>query len=52
VVAFFGVYLMWTGLPRLMKVPADKAIVYVVAAIVCAVAIMFVVGLIAGLLLL
>ena len=46
VVAFFGIYLMWTGLPRLMKVPPDKAIVYVAAAIVCAVTLMFVVGLI------
>jgi hypothetical protein len=52
VVAFFGVYLVWTGLPRLMKVPADKAIVYVVAAIVCAVVIMFVIGVFMGLLLL
>ena len=48
VVAFFGIYLMWTGLPRLMKVPADKAIVYVAAAIVCAVTLVFVVGLIGG----
>jgi hypothetical protein len=46
VVAFFGIYLMWLGLPRLMKVPPDKAFVYVAATVVCAVAIMFVVGLI------
>jgi Yip1-like protein len=51
VVAFFGIYVMWTGLPRLMKVPADKAFVYVAAAVVCAVVIMFMVALIANLLL-
>src|SRR5262249_30900248 len=48
VVAFFGVYLVWTGLPRLMKVPADKAIVYVVAAVVCAAVITFVIGVFLG----
>jgi hypothetical protein len=46
VVAFFGIYLLWTGLPRLMKVPTDKAVPCVAAVAACAIAIAFVVGLI------
>jgi Yip1 domain len=46
VVAFFGVYLLWTGLPRLMKVPADTAVPCVAAVAACAIAIAFVVALI------
>jgi hypothetical protein len=37
VVALFGIYLLWLGLPRLMKVPADKAVPYVVTVAACAV---------------
>jgi hypothetical protein len=38
VVAFFGVYLLWLGLPRLMKVKPDSAVPYVAATAACAVA--------------
>jgi hypothetical protein len=37
VAALFGIYLLWLGLPRLMKVPADKAVPYVATTTVCAV---------------
>jgi MFS superfamily sulfate permease-like transporter len=37
VVAFFGIYLLWIGLPRLMKAPPDKALAYVAIAAACAV---------------
>jgi hypothetical protein len=39
VVAFFGIYLAWLGLPRLMKTPRDDALPYVAAAGACAIAI-------------
>lgn len=34
----YGFYLMWTGLPVLMRAPADKASTYVIAVAVCAIA--------------
>lgn len=37
VAAFFGVYLLWLGLPRLMKVPAHRVVPYVAATAACAV---------------
>jgi len=46
VVAFFGVYVLWTGLPRLMKVPPDKAVACVAAAAACAIVVAFAIGLI------
>ncbi len=44
--ALFGVYLLWTGLPRLMRAPPDRAHAYVATAAACTFAIMFVIGLI------
>ncbi len=32
----YALYLLWTGLPVLMRAPADKALVYALAAVVCA----------------
>jgi hypothetical protein len=43
----YGLYLLFLGLPVLMKVSADKAVGYVVATIVAAIIIYFVVGMIA-----
>jgi Yip1 domain len=37
VAAFFGIYLLWLGLPRLMRVPSDNAIAYVATTAACAV---------------
>ncbi len=38
VVAFFGVYLLWLGLPRLMKVKSESAVPYVAMTAACAIA--------------
>jgi hypothetical protein len=35
--ALFGIYLLWIGLPRLMKVPADRAMPYVATVAACAI---------------
>lgn len=40
VVAFFAVYLVWTGLPRLMKAPSDRAVPYVAISAACGIVIM------------
>ncbi|MEO6216153.1 MAG: Yip1 family protein [Sphingomonas sp.] len=40
----YGLYILWLGLPLLMKAPAEKAVAYVVASIVvCAVAFLLVI---------
>ena len=44
--ALFGIYLLWTGLPRLMRPLPDRAAAYVAAAAACAFGIMFVIGVI------
>jgi hypothetical protein len=35
--ALFGIYLLWLGLPRLMKAPPDKAVPYVATVAACAI---------------
>ena len=35
--ALFGIYLLWLGLPRLMRVPAEKALPYVATVAACAI---------------
>ena len=50
VVALFGIYLLWLGLPRLMKVPAEKALTYVAVVAACGIAIELVIGMIVGML--
>ena len=34
----YGIYLLWTGLPVLMRTPQDKALPYVIAVAACAIA--------------
>lgn len=46
--ALYGLYLLYLGLPVLMKVSADKAVGYVVATIVAAIVIYIVVAMVAG----
>jgi len=48
VVALFGVYLAWLGLPRLMRASADRSVVYVAVSVACAIAITAAVMLIEG----
>lgn len=40
----YSVYLLYTGLPRLMKAPEDKAVVYTLVTIVAAVILVMVIG--------
>jgi hypothetical protein len=37
VFALFGIYLLWLGLPRLMRAPADRAVPYVATTAACAI---------------
>ncbi len=46
VLGLYGLYLLWTGIPPLMKAPQEKSIVYTLAIIVCAIVIGLVVGLV------
>ena len=41
--AFYGMYLLYLGLPRLMKCPEDKAIPYTAVVIICAIVLSFVI---------
>jgi hypothetical protein len=45
-VGLYSLYLIYTGLPVLMKVPADKAVVYVLAVVVAAIVLFFIIGMI------
>ena len=42
----YSLYLLFIGLPVMMKAPQDKAVGYTVAAILCAIVVFFVVGLV------
>jgi hypothetical protein len=46
VVALFGIYLAWLGLPRLMRPKPDRAVTYVAISVACAIAITAAVALI------
>ena len=48
IIGAYSLYLMYLGIPKLMKAPADKAAVYSVITIVVALAIWIVVALVAG----
>jgi hypothetical protein len=41
---FYGLYLLYLGLPRLMKAPPDKAIAYTAVSVVCAIVLTVVIG--------
>jgi hypothetical protein len=44
--ALYGIYLLYLGLPKLMKSPPEKAVPYLVVTIVCAIVLWIVVGLV------
>jgi hypothetical protein len=46
--ALYAIYLLYLGLPRLMKAPEDKAIGYTIVVIVCAIIVGFVLAAISG----
>ena len=47
--AFYGLYLLYLGLPRLMKCPPDKAAGYTAVVVVCAIVMTLVIGAVGGL---
>ena len=46
--ALYGLYLLYLGLPRLMKCPEDKAVAYTAVVVVCAIILSVVITTIAG----
>ena len=48
ILGLYGLYLLWLGLPVLMKSPQDRSLVYTVAVVVCAIVIGIVLGMIQG----
>jgi Yip1 domain len=48
ILGLYGLYLLWLGLPVLMKSPKDKALGYTGAVVVCAIILMIVLGVILG----
>jgi len=44
ILGLYGLYLLWLGLPPLMKTPAEKTIVYTIAIVVCAIVVAIVIG--------
>jgi len=47
--AIYGIYLMYLGLPRLMKCPKDKAVGYTIVTVIVAIVVSFVTSAIGGL---
>jgi Yip1 domain len=48
VVSLYAIYLLYTGLPALMKSPPDKSIGYTVVVIICAIVISILISVVAG----
>jgi hypothetical protein len=48
VAAFYGLYIFWLGLPKLMKAPAEKATGYAVVTVVIAIVVNAVIGMVVG----
>jgi hypothetical protein len=44
IIGLYGFYLLWVGLPPLMKSPEEKSVVYTAAIVICAIIISFVIG--------
>ena len=47
--SLYGIYLLYLGLPVLMKTPQEKAVVYVAAAVGCAIAVFLIFGIVSSL---
>ena len=47
--ALYGLYLLYLGLPMLMKAPQEKAIGYTAVVVVVAIVVMMVIGAVSGL---
>jgi hypothetical protein len=46
--SLYGLYLLYLGLPVLMKAPEDKAVPYTAVVVVCAIVVSLVIGAVAG----
>ena len=46
--SLYGVYLLYLGLPRLMKAPPEKAVNYTLVVVACAIGIFLVIGVVTG----
>jgi Yip1 domain len=44
ILGLYGFYLLWVGLPILMKTPKEKALLYTIAVVVCALVLQLIVG--------
>jgi MFS family permease len=44
ILGLYGLYLLWLGLPPLMKTPPEKTIVYTITIVVCAIVVAIVIG--------
>ena len=47
-IAIYGIYIFYIGLPKLMKNPQEKSVVYMVVIAVCAIIMSVIIGMIAG----
>ena len=48
ILGLYGLYLLWLGLPVLMKAPQDRSIVYTIAILVCAFVLGFLISAVIG----
>ncbi|MGE0749108.1 MAG: Yip1 family protein [Variibacter sp.] len=48
ILGLYGFYLLWLGLPALMKAPHDKALGYTAAVVICAVLVALVIAVVLG----
>jgi hypothetical protein len=48
ILGLYGLYLLWLGLPPLMRAPQEKSIGYAAAVVICAIVISVVIAVIAG----
>ena len=48
ILGLYSLFILWLGLPRLMRVPEDKALIYTLTVIVSALVVMILVSVVAG----
>jgi hypothetical protein len=44
ILGLYGLYLLWLGLPPVMKTPPEKTIIYTIAIVVCAIVVAIILG--------
>jgi Yip1 domain len=44
ILGLYGLYLLWLGLPPVMKTPAEKSLVYTIVIVICAIVVAIVLG--------